>query len=118
MQTTSIVDLTRSDTPPPPPPAPAIAVASAGSTQDDTFQKALEARRLAAEAIAKRLAATFPKPVETGPGIGEYVGSGDAGKAGVVEPKVLDTSGMDAVDVVDLLARQVEQGANGSAPTE
>ncbi|KAJ9099221.1 hypothetical protein QFC21_004101 [Naganishia friedmannii] len=113
IQTASVVDLTRSNSPPPPPPP----AAAAAATQDDTFQKALETRRLAAEAIAKRLAATFPTPVETGPGIGEYVGS-SIGNPVVVEPQVLDTSGMDAVDVVDLLARQVEQEVNGVAPAE
>ncbi|KAJ9116443.1 hypothetical protein QFC22_004885 [Naganishia vaughanmartiniae] len=115
VQTTSVVDLSESDSPPPPLPPPASAPVA--PMQGDTFQKALETRRLAAEAIAKRLAATFPAPVETGPGIGEYVGS-SSGNPVVVQPEVLDTSGMDAVDVVDLLARQVEQGVNGGAPAE
>lgn len=76
--------------------------------QPDTpdFQKALETRRLAAEAIAKRLAAAFPKPMV--PGIGAYDGP-------AVEVKELDTSGMEAGDVVDLLAKQVERDAGGDA---
>lgn len=42
------------------------------------------------------------------PGIGAYDGP-------AVEVKELDTSGMEAVDVVDLLAKQVERDAGGDA---
>lgn len=92
---------------PPPSAAPApYAPPPTEPLQPDTpdFQKALETRRLAAEAIAKRLAAAFPQPVV--PGIGAYAGP-------VREQKEVDTSGMDAGDVVDLLARQVERDAGG-----
>ncbi|KAI5450630.1 hypothetical protein NCC49_002888 [Naganishia albida] len=92
-----------------PPPSVAPTVPSE-SLQPDTpdFQKALETRRLAAEAIAKRLAASFPQP--TVPGIGAYAGP-------VQEPRAVDTSGMEAEDVVDLLARQVERDAGGDKGT-
>lgn len=94
-----IIDLTSAEPTLPPAPAPA-----APAQTDAAFQKALEARRLAAEAIAKRLAADFPRP--SVPGIGAY--------EGVVEPQEeVDTSGMEGVDVVDLLARQVERDAGG-----
>ena len=80
-----------------------------GQPDPDDFQKTLDARRLAAESIAKRLAAQFAQQV---PGIGSYEGV-------VPEEKreEVDTSGMEAEDVVDLLARQVERdaGAGGEA---
>ncbi|GHJ90349.1 hypothetical protein NliqN6_6751 [Naganishia liquefaciens] len=94
------------DTPVPAPdtaPSPSDTPAAAAAAD---FQKTLEARRLAAESIAKRLAAQFAKP---GPGIGTYEGEVPArGKE-----QEVDTSGMEAEDVVDLLAKQVERDAGG-----
>lgn len=94
------IDLTHGAPVPTPPPITA-------QPDPHDFQKTLDARRLAAESIAKRLAAQFG---QQGPGIGKYEGA-------VPEEKreEVDTSGMEAEDVVDLLARQVERDAGGEA---
>lgn len=90
--TTAPIDLTN-DSPLPTAPQP--------SSSEESFQKTLEARRLAAESIAKRLAAQFGKQE---PGIGAFEGV-EARKEEV------DTSGMEAGDVLDLLARSVQRDA-------
>lgn len=94
------------------PRAPAFAPAPAPT--DPSFQAALDARRLAAETIAKRLAAQFGQQA---PGIGTYEGVASGGQK-EEEVAVVDTSGMDGVDVVDLLARQVERDASGGGAVE